>query len=453
MRRELIGKEEGASIPALPLLAVRGHLCFRCLSHSAKLSKCGGCKRAMYCGKSCQTLDWKIQHKNHCKILQVVNEAEAQEEAESRSCAEWKRLLVSQPYCRTCHRGVLEIRPPTTLNPCPVCHLVFTSSSCTSSHQLQECKLFETIGNVETFAISHFELCREGEVRGVETSSPKSSYRPISTINSWHEYFTRITNYERALSGIVNSDFGLNQTFLQSLQDEKERVKTKAWYYFLFMGTARLSMPISILAALKKSTHDLSTRQSLSISLIGAGEMEIAGLWVFEELLHLLPALQTLNLIFVGPANKMLPSISSDGKGDVIECKNCAECVFSNMRRFWDAYGGLYHDYVNTSYYQKPDLAVIFHSGRAESAINEWAPTTRFLVDSSTPTLCTSWTEREAREEEIELDQLGARFITRPEKNKWRSLVPIVDFLEGADDEVYYVNYYQYMFQGKLGPV
>jgi hypothetical protein len=95
MRREPTGKEEGTSIPTLPLLAVRGHLCFRCLSHSAKLSKCGGCKRAIYCGKSCQTLDWKFQHKNHCKILQVVNEAEAQEEAESRSCSEWKRLLVS----------------------------------------------------------------------------------------------------------------------------------------------------------------------------------------------------------------------------------------------------------------------------------------------------------------------------------------------------------------------
>jgi splicing suppressor protein 51 len=95
MRRELIEKEEATSIPTFPLLAVRGHLCFRCLSHSAKLSKCGGCKRAMYCGKSCQTLDWKIQHNNHCKILQAVNEVDAQEEAESRSCSEWKRLLVS----------------------------------------------------------------------------------------------------------------------------------------------------------------------------------------------------------------------------------------------------------------------------------------------------------------------------------------------------------------------
>ena len=259
-----------------------------------------------------------------------------------------------------------------------------------------------------------------------------------------------MTNHRGSVAGLVNSDFGLNQTFLQSLRNEEVRTEAKAWYYLLLNGTARLSMAISILEALEKSMHDLSTRQSLSISLIGAGAMEFDGLWVFEELLHLLPALQTLNLMYIGPASKMAPSVSSCVRGNVIECKNCAECVSSNKRRLWGTYGGLYHDYVNTSYYQKPDLAVLFHSGRAECAVEDWAPTTRLLVDSVTLTLCTTWTKREAREEEVELDQLGARFITRPDKNRWRSLIPIPDFLEGADDEVYYVNYYQYMFQGKL---
>jgi hypothetical protein len=47
-------------------------------------------------------------------------------------------------------------------------------------------------------------------------------------------------------------------------------------------------------------------------------------------------------------------------------------------------------------------------------------------------TLCTTWTKVEAKEEEVELDQPGARFIIRPEGNKWRSLVPIFDFLEGG---------------------
>ena len=110
-------------------------------------------------------------------------------------------------------------------------------------------------------------------------------------------------------------------------------------------------------------------------------------------------------------------------------------------------YVGLYHDYTEQSYYQKPDLAVLLYSGRSQSEVESWAPTTRLLVDSGTLTLCTTWTKREAQEEEAELDQPGVRFIIRPEENKWWSLVPIPDFLEGADDEVYYANYYRYIFQ------
>ena len=220
----------------------------------------------------------------------------------------------------------------------------------------------------------------------------------------------------------------------------------KDTYSYFLKGTATLSMALTILAALEDSISDLSTRQSLSIFLIGAKAMEQESLWVFEELLHLLPTLQTLKLMLIGPGSRV---ISPDGNGNVLEFENCPSCTSLRRRRFGGMYGGLYHNYAKTSYYQKPDLAVLFHSGRAESKVESWAPTTRFLVDSGTLTLCTTWTKWEAQEEEVELDQLGVRFIIRPEENKWRSLVPIHDFLEGADDEMYYVNYYRYVFQGR----
>ena len=94
MNRQLIEKEDGVQIPALPLLAIRGHLCFRCLSRPAKLTKCGACKRAVYCGKNCQMLDWKIQHKKDCKILQTINEREEQEKVTSRSRELWIKPLL-----------------------------------------------------------------------------------------------------------------------------------------------------------------------------------------------------------------------------------------------------------------------------------------------------------------------------------------------------------------------
>ena len=221
------------------------------------------------------------------------------------------------------------------------------------------------------------------------------------------------------------------------------RTQVKETYGYVLCGTSTLSMALTILAALEESISNLSTRQSLSIFLVRARERETESSQVFEELLHLLPALRILKLMLIKP------SLSLDSKRDILKHPNCQSCKSVRKRRFGGIYSGLYHGYTEQCYYQKPDLAVLLHSGRSQPEAESWAPTTRFLVDLGTLTLCHTWTKREAQEEEAELDQLGARFIIRPEENKWRSPVPILDFLEGADDEVYYANYYRYIFQGR----
>ena len=35
----------------------------------APLEQCAGCLRTYYCGKACQTADWKAGHKKECKAL------------------------------------------------------------------------------------------------------------------------------------------------------------------------------------------------------------------------------------------------------------------------------------------------------------------------------------------------------------------------------------------------
>ena len=72
-------RNEGhVQIPRLPLQAIRGHLCFCCLQ-PAKLTRCGGCKRAIYYGKKCQELGWKVEHKKDCEILREINKLEREE--------------------------------------------------------------------------------------------------------------------------------------------------------------------------------------------------------------------------------------------------------------------------------------------------------------------------------------------------------------------------------------
>lgn len=92
-QREAIRDNEKTDAPSLPLLAIRGHLCFRCLKKTDTLCKCGGCGRAAYCSVPCQIADWHVAHKHHCKAFQEVNSVERGEHGD-KTWEEYTAALV-----------------------------------------------------------------------------------------------------------------------------------------------------------------------------------------------------------------------------------------------------------------------------------------------------------------------------------------------------------------------
>jgi len=276
------------------------------------------------------------------------------------------------------------------------------------------------------------------------TGTPRSSYRALLTANNWHEYFTEISDKKDLVGNFVKLDFSLDKTILQTLPGLVMQKIEQAWL-FLLIATEILTMPLTILAALEDSSNDLPTWKTISIHLVGAHGKEFQNLMIFEEILHLVPSLQTLKIILVGPNS----ASAAEGTKNEIALESCPACTSRGRERIVTLYRGLYHDYVEESQYQKPDLAVLFHSGRSQAEEESWYPTTKFLVESGTLTLCTTYTHREAQEEVAELDRLGARFVRRPEVNKWKSLVPIPELLEGGEHAMYYNNYYRYIFKGR----
>lgn len=102
--RERLFESGVADIPALPVGAVRGLLCFRCFEPSDTISKCAACKRAGYCSKSCQKLDWFAVHKKQCKILGRINEIDLEDYKETRTWDEYRASLVGFPK-RSCLMG------------------------------------------------------------------------------------------------------------------------------------------------------------------------------------------------------------------------------------------------------------------------------------------------------------------------------------------------------------
>ena len=92
--RERISASSIVEVPALPVAAVRGQLCFRCFSPAEKITKCAGCKRAGYCSRVCQKIDWAFSHKKQCKVLREVNELDLNEYRASRTWDEYRMALV-----------------------------------------------------------------------------------------------------------------------------------------------------------------------------------------------------------------------------------------------------------------------------------------------------------------------------------------------------------------------
>jgi hypothetical protein len=115
--------------PNIPLLAVRGWLCIRCLARTPDLKACGACHRVRYCSEQCQRVDWKSVHKQHCKAFRHVNLMEDEpfaheqpgswgpfcdwlvrifrtrdpREAEDEGLSTWPATLIPPPFAECTH--------------------------------------------------------------------------------------------------------------------------------------------------------------------------------------------------------------------------------------------------------------------------------------------------------------------------------------------------------------
>jgi splicing suppressor protein 51 len=351
-----------------------------------------------------------------------------------------------QPHCAQCYRSIPQLPSGTALNPCPKCDLVFSCSACKDSLPPHECETYQRVGSLENFRIAHFE--NSGQVYGhAPTDKPRKHYRALNTARNWYEYYADISDKKDAVQHVVTPNFDLNVDLLAQADAETQKSIQRMWLY-LILSTETQTMPLTILSALEDTISDLSTKTNLRLHLVGAGAKEIKNLLVFEELLHLLPNLKELKLIFVGPECKSTGATIDDPMPEMA-APCCPDCTRRGRKRIMALCSEPYHEYAKMSQYQTPDIAILFHSGRSQDQIESWKPTTKYLVESSIPTICTTYTEREALEEAAELQRLNARFLKKPEVNTWKSLCPRIEPMEGKDHTFYYDNFYRYIFQGK----
>jgi splicing suppressor protein 51 len=138
--------------------------------------------------------------------------------------------------------------------------------------------------------------------------------------------------------------------------------KEQEFVEYLRYSTNTTTIQFTLIAALETIIPNISTRVSINLHIIGAARAEFASVPVFEELLHLLLSLTTLQLSFVGL--NVAEDLKDDTRTQNLHTLQCyTMCTKIGRSISIATWRGLYHVYIDTEFYKIPDLVVTFYSG------------------------------------------------------------------------------------------
>ena len=249
---------------------------------------------------------------------------------------------------------------------------------------------------------------------------------------------------------------------------------------FLPASTYLFSQPLTCLYAmqqhgmLERYLHYPSPRATtttLTIHIVGASTcFELFPTQVWEEILHCLPAVSVLNVVFVGPeagwlgSRETTPTLDRPETGNFECCPVCQS--HGRLRRFF-FYGQTYHDFqrsfnsssnsnggdaANPTAAVAPDLIVAFNTGFSEEEVESWNESLAVILDLNVPAMFTSYDLDEADLEYkiLASSQCNAKLLTgAPVRNPWRVDVELIDPSGPGDDPFYQVSKYGICFQGR----
>ncbi|KAF7290648.1 MYND-type domain-containing protein [Mycena indigotica] len=430
-------------------------LCYR-ISPVA-LSKCSGCKRVVYCSKTCQSQDWK-EHKSICKKLAKVNAYDAAKghtlsdlsqrfeyfiaEQEARARID----LTGSPYqhplvgmgvkCQVCFRTPFH-DSEHTFSPCEDCKLAWwCSPKCRKLfkqyHSPDQCATLNTVRATDTVRIA-YALSRQS-IRSMMlcTYNPQKRHTPIARLKGWDDYFTDIM-----------PEFDIHARHVAA---EFTAVHPDAIRAVKLLAIESASIALTLLAALEKTIPDVGyrSRTTLCIHIIGAGSRETLCQGIMEEIMHYLPNLRTLTVAYVGPA---LPPNADDSDTRNVVCESC---IPLGRRRFAIRRHMLYHDFVQSETYKShpPDLVAGFNTGMGEVESDLWKPSIQYILDSNIPAVFTSYSRWEGLNDALFLTGLHAYFVLPVHKNIWCGLLPNPSEVSEHYGAEHFVNHFWQVIQG-----
>ncbi|KAF8178640.1 hypothetical protein K438DRAFT_1938715 [Mycena galopus ATCC 62051] len=444
-------------------------ICAYCLraGNSESLQKCTGCRRVAYCGKKCQKLDWKLDHKQCCPAFQQYNEQdlamglttfellgymmrmEARIETlpnpDAGPGAINPMYIRQEVACVACYRTEFQWSPPITFDSCPSCKLVHwcpdhaQSDTKSSLHTPQDCAELKILFSVERVLIDYALARRSRRKIVLFSERPRTSYVRFSQLAGWKDYVRRV--YPALGDDLLSlvDEIGGSHPNRATAADALERVVLDA-----------TSIVATIMYGLEMVLPDVAQRESLTIHFVGAASYETNGMGIMEELLHHLPKLKVLKLHYIGP--EILPELMQ-GYSDPTRNWACELCKARGWQRFNAVSNLPYHEYMAQNPSCQPDLVVGLNTGFSEVAVESWKKSLHAILRLGVPALFTAYQKEEAAAEWSALVRMGgAEFVLPVEKNQWHGTIPTLNirqkFLSGQNIGVSCKNQFLYIVKG-----
>lgn len=433
-------------------------------SHEGLL-KCSQCKRAHYCSKECQRIDWKI-HKPECQLLQkietkyyadlpgstpyekaylldrmigaMISSGDVMPSVED-NLPRHQLFLQMTRVCSVCHKSEYDLSQDNKNRSsysrvvdwvcCPRCTFGWCCSrrhwdeyQSTQQHTDEICDTYRQSIACDKFCWNHTQKYNE-----IFFFAPDTVWDDIQKFfpKSWEEYFQ-----------------------VRAAQETEWAKQGRLPAMFLPAATAFLTLPVTTLHGMYEfgigAFQDLTT---ITIHVVGASpELELSVpsmLW--EEVMHCLPRVKHLHIVFIDPKIQDIPGLDGN-ESDFQCCKNCYPRGRTLKRKM---VGKLYHVFQKSSGFSRPDIVVAFNTGMYEVGTEGWKETVNVLLDMNVPAVFTSFCNEEAVQDIEVLRSLDANLLNRrPVFNPFRSLGAQIEAC-GRDD-FYHTNMYYSAFRGRV---
>ena len=427
--------------------------CFSCkrgaFTGGTKLSTCTSCRVVKYCSREHQKKDWK-NHKVWCKAFASFREsgdADYLALQKPTDMTAWRhhtnllsvkvnsrvgarlhttevQLVALQPRCRKCL--VAGCSKDIELIPCPRCTGVALCRDCYSdAKDANEYEKFHGSGDHGIMQCDQYIVALSCTGMVVEQGSPlciesDSDMEECFQPNDWGDYLEK-----------KRGDF----------KDVPPSTPMMLMAPVVAFVTDGLSLPLTILfslgqpAVLGKDKVPSLTR--LVVHVVGASVIEELGVSKFLELTRLLPALEYLRIVSIGPdIEELVVDFPPEGRP-----LNFVDPTGSHIREGCDARiqrrRGYYHD-VAKDLDEAPTLIVAAHAGIHDAIYTEsWRPTIEQIASREVPFVVTGYNEKEVQADRHCLEGFGSKIVVGPAANPFRGLRPFLDPMRDPSDFIF----------------